>query len=209
MKCIYKIVNKLTNECYVGSALNFYKRKYYHLYDLKKQKHHSPVLQNSWNKYGNDVFEFIVIEEIDISKNLIIREQFWIDKLNPKFNIAKIAGSPLGVKHTLQSRINMSNAHKGKSLKEMGHKNGCNCTVCTPRKKEQHPNFGKNREIRTRIKLSKPIIQLSLDGNIIKEWIGASDAAKILGISQSHISSCCREEYGRKTYKGFIWKFKN
>lgn len=147
MKCIYKIVNKITEECYVGSALNFYKRKYYHIYDLKNQKHHSPILQNSWNKYGSDVFDFIVIEEIEKDDNLLIREQYWINILKPKYNISKIAGSPLGVKHTLQSRINMSNAHKGKTLKEMGHSETCNCCICDRKTGQNSPRYIK-REMR-------------------------------------------------------------
>jgi len=32
---------------------------------------------------------------------LIEREQYYIDLLNPEYNILKIAGSRLGVKHTL------------------------------------------------------------------------------------------------------------
>ena len=41
-----------------------------------------------------------------------------MDLLKPKFNCNPIAGSPLGTKHTLQSRLNMSKAHKGKTLIE-------------------------------------------------------------------------------------------
>lgn len=166
MKCVYKIVNTITDDVYVGSALNFYKRKYYHLYDLKNKKHHSPILQNSWNKYGCDVFCFVVIEEIDKNEDLIIREQYWMDELKPVFNVAKIAGSPLGVKHTLQSRVNMSNAQKGKSLKERGHKDKCECCFCKSKKGINHFFFGKKRSNEDKKKVSDGLKEYYKNGGI-------------------------------------------
>lgn len=53
---------------------------------------------------------------------------------------------------------------------------------------------------------SKPIIQISLKGEFIKEWGCASDVFKELGISAGNISNAC---IGRvKTAGKYIWKFK-
>ena len=49
----------------------------------------------------------------------------------------------------------------------------------------------------------KPIIQRDLQGNIIKEWKSATEAAKELGIDCGKILIACR-----KSYKGFLWDFK-
>lgn len=51
----------------------------------------------------------------------------------------------------------------------------------------------------------KKLLQLDLNGNIIKEWNTASEAASELHISASGISNCCNGKI--KVYKGFIWKF--
>ena len=113
---------------------------------LKKNKHHSPILQNYWNKYGEDAFSFKIIEEIFEDEQLLVREQYYIDSLNPKFNCSKTAGSPLGVKHTLQSRINMSNAHKNMTNEQRGHVKECKCFICFRPKTEDSPRYIKREE---------------------------------------------------------------
>lgn len=135
---VYKIINNITKEFYIGSTVDFVYRIWCHKRDLNNNKHHSPILQNSWNKYKGKNFSFEIIEDIEDKNKLIEREQYWINLLKPKFNCSLIAGSPLGVKHTLQSRMNMSKAHKGKSL---NHKLNCICGVC---KSIRGENFGEN-----------------------------------------------------------------
>jgi len=78
---VYKIVNIVNNKVYVGSSCDINRRWKEHIFRLKKNKHHSVKLQNSFNKYGVDVFIFEVIEECE-KNQLIIKEQYWIDSLN-------------------------------------------------------------------------------------------------------------------------------
>lgn len=49
----------------------------------------------------------------------------------------------------------------------------------------------------------RPIIQRDLQGNAIKVWNSATEAAKELGIDCSRILTACH-----KSYKGFLWDFK-
>lgn len=80
---IYKITNKITGKCYVGSTKDFNKRWKRHFKDLREGKHHSIKLQRSYNKYGEDVFVCEVVEEVPYTKDVILeREQFWINKLD-------------------------------------------------------------------------------------------------------------------------------
>lgn len=151
---IYKITNLITKDFYIGSAINFNNRKWSHISSLRKNKHKNQFIQNSWNKYGENVFIFEIIEIVDKKENLIIREQYWIDNLSPTFNFAKTAGSPLGVKHTNKSKQNMSIAHKGLSKEERGHKEKCNCSVCNHKKGKDHWNFGKNVPVERKNKIS-------------------------------------------------------
>jgi len=53
---IYRIVNKATNECYVGQSQRVKKRLREHFRLLSSNKHPNPRLQNSYNKYGSDSF---------------------------------------------------------------------------------------------------------------------------------------------------------
>ena len=49
------------------------------------------------------------------------------------------------------------------------------------------------------------VVQLDLNGELIKIWDGAVDVEKDLNVSRMPIGQCCRGE--RKTYKGYIWMF--
>ena len=68
-------------------------------------------------------------------------------------------------------------------------------------------NWGTRNE---RVAKSKsiPILQLDMDNNLVKEWASAVDVENELGISRSHISRCCKHQYGRKSAGGFKWKYK-
>lgn len=52
---------------------------------------------------------------------------------------------------------------------------------------------------------SKPVLQCDLDGNLIHEWPSAMECDRN-GFCQGHVSACCRGD--KKTYKGYIWKYK-
>lgn len=59
---IYGIKNKVNNKIYVGKTMmNFGDRWDCHKSQLRGGYHDNPYLQNSWNKYGEDNFEFIII----------------------------------------------------------------------------------------------------------------------------------------------------
>lgn len=54
-------------------------------------------------------------------------------------------------------------------------------------------------------KLSIPILQFTLDGDLIKRWNGARDIEKQTNYFQSNISRCCNGE--QKTYYNFKWGY--
>jgi len=70
-------------------------------------------------------------------------------------------------------------------------------------------NSAKSRKLKpinTAHAKSKPIIQWTLDGKIVNEFVSASEAARELKIDHGSICTCARGE--RLTYKGFKWTFK-
>lgn len=67
-------------------------------------------------------------------------------------------------------------------------------------------NYGTRVE-RQRYKVSKPVYQFTLSGELIKEWKSASDAARELHINPGRISDCC---LGKTKYShGFLWRYTN
>jgi group I intron endonuclease len=81
---IYEIRNKLNNKVYIGSTTNDNRRKKEHFNELRKNRHHSNYLQNSFNKYGEENFEFKVIAKFtDIDrKKLFEEEKYYMNKYN-------------------------------------------------------------------------------------------------------------------------------
>jgi hypothetical protein len=78
-------------------------------------------MQNAWNKYGENLFEFSCVETVNNPEELIEREQFWIDKLKSVqngFNLRKHARSNLGIKYSEESKQRISDAHRGVPLDE-------------------------------------------------------------------------------------------
>ena len=62
-------------------------------------------------------------------------------------------------------------------------------------------NYGTRNE-----RVSRKILQYSKSGEFIREWQGAREVERVLGIDNSHINACCRGKL--KSAYGFIWKYK-
>lgn len=100
---IYVVRNSVNGRVYVGSAVNLAKRWGAHRQRLNQGTHQSPRLQSAWNKYGEDAFSFEIIEIIERKEDLVAREQVHLDDAFASglcYNLARIAGNTLGVKHT-------------------------------------------------------------------------------------------------------------
>lgn len=114
---VYLISNNVNGKCYVGSTIHLDQRRREHFSKLANNKHINAHLQNAYNKYGREAFDFEVLETIDIDDNikdkLLKREQFWIDNLKPEYNILLVAGSNLGYHHTEETKKKISESTTG------------------------------------------------------------------------------------------------
>jgi len=114
---IYKIYFRQNpTKFYIGSAVDFTERKARHRYQLKIGKHKNSYLLRCYNKYGRENFVFEVIEYCNNSSLLVEKEQKYINELNPKLNILKIAGSCLGYKHSQEAKEKISVANRGRKM---------------------------------------------------------------------------------------------
>jgi group I intron endonuclease len=148
---IYRFVSP-SGRCYVGSAVDYPKRRRDHLHLLRKGRHHSLKLQNAWNKYGEQlVFELLELVP-DLSK-LVSREQYHMDALDvyrSGYNMAPLAGSTLGRRHSEETKqqlreINLrpeyraahSAVHKGKTVSAETREKQARVKVGRPWKEER------------------------------------------------------------------------
>lgn len=60
-KNIYKITNIVNKKVYIGQTVNFKKRKYNHIRELRNNEHFNSGLQEDWNEYKESSFIFEVI----------------------------------------------------------------------------------------------------------------------------------------------------
>jgi group I intron endonuclease len=115
---IYQIQSKINpDRIYIGSAININKRWNHHLSNLKSNNHHSIKLQNHYNKYGKEDLQFSILLECD-KENLIRVEQYYIDVLNPYFNICKFAASVLGKKCSEATKKKISSHKRSQEFKD-------------------------------------------------------------------------------------------
>jgi group I intron endonuclease len=114
---IYKITCLSNKKIYIGSTVKLVNRIQQHKWHLKNNRHHNPILQSSYNKYGSDQFEYEIIESCD-EKSLIQREQYWMDfyKATLGFNIVPRADRKK-VSEETKKKISIANKGKKKSLK--------------------------------------------------------------------------------------------
>lgn len=94
---VYYIKNKINNKIYIGSSKDIYTRKSQHYSELRGNYHANIMLQRAWNKYGEESFEFGILEETSIENRFEI-EQRYINKYYDGgvncYNLNKYATEP-------------------------------------------------------------------------------------------------------------------
>ena len=81
---IYEIINRINRKIYYGSSNNIQCRFNQHKSLLKRQKHPNKHLQNAWNKYGENNFDFIIKEVVEKDKLQNVEQSYLnICKLTP------------------------------------------------------------------------------------------------------------------------------
>lgn len=105
LSTIYKINNNITNKCYIGSTSNLKKRTSQHFSNLNKKKHSNIHLQSSYDIYGKDSFEVIVLVNCPIEYQFKL-EQWFIDNVKPEYNLSKFAIFTQQLPETEDTRLN-------------------------------------------------------------------------------------------------------
>jgi len=218
---IYVLIDPKSNQIrYVGKTTDINRRLRRHiserfLHDSYKDRWVRKLVDD------NILPEIEIIDEVNKS-NWCYWEKFYISYFNylgfSLTNGTKGGDEPpstKGRKHTLESKLKMSNTKKGKPIPWLN--NGSERTeshrqkLSKSCKGRQSPNKGNIYTKEHREKLSnastvkRKVRQIDLDGNLIKVWDSISFAEKTLQIR--HISEVCRTNYHHKTTGGFKWEY--
>lgn len=125
---IYKIINVVNNKFYVGSAVDFKRRKARHFSELRNNKHNNRHLQAAWAKYGEQAFIFVVVEDLDADADLLAAENVWlkahvgkdycynigVDAIAPMLGMRGALSPGWGYKHTPEALAIITSASTGR-----------------------------------------------------------------------------------------------
>lgn len=200
---IYKITNVKNKKVYIGQSINLRKRIRDHKNELRKNKHRNVMLQRIYNKYGENIFVYEILEECE-AEQLDSKEIFWIDFFGANDRIYGYnfeSGGNRLKKHHEETITKISNSRKGKHSgkdhylygKKMTEENRIKLTLNkVPARGESHPMYGK---FGVEHPTSKEVICINT-----KEVFGSGlEASRHYNIDSSAIIKCCR---GKRNFCG-------
>lgn len=191
---IYYIKNKVNGKMYVGKTNNFRRRYREH---FRSSFESCPKLQRAFIKYGKENFEMVsivtfraisvkVLNKVLNTLEIIYIKKF--DSFNTGYNTTLGGEGLWGHTFTKEHRQNLSKAMKGKAVAEST--------------KEILRQYALKQDHSWK---NKPILQYSLDGIFIREFISAKVASETLGLEGGIWSSL----HDPKTHDyNYLWRFK-
>lgn len=165
---VYFIVCLKNNKVYVGRSQEYEKRWRAHKNMLRSNTHRNMWLQEDWNKYGEENFDFRIIHTVHTVDDSIKMEQCYIDDhtLN-KYNISSAESG--GDTYTNNPRSPETSKLKSKVFSGKG-----NPMYGRPKTKRMIENVKKAN--------SKPV---SIEG---VEYKSSAEASKFLGIGETTVN---------------------
>lgn len=83
---IYCITNSANGKSYIGKSNDIDRRRTQHFSALGNDEHDNEEMQRDYNKYGNDCFEFSVLETVEDENKLDYIEDYYIKKFDSLLN---------------------------------------------------------------------------------------------------------------------------
>jgi group I intron endonuclease len=195
---IYRWVNNLNGNTYVGSAVNLEirLRSYYNIKELKRN---SRPIKDALLKYGHSNFTLEILEYCPII-SLTEREQFYMDLLIPEYNILKNAYSLLGFKHSQETILKLkekvispehkkilSSIHIGKVVNEDTRNKLAAATANYRKRNPLSEEALENLRVKTTLREGVAVTVLNTETNEIKSFTNQTEAGVFLGISRQAV----------------------
>ena len=175
MAYIYQILNKANNKKYIGQTINFKRRKKRHLTDLRCHRHDNKHLQNAFDKYGEDSFEFSILYEENCSQDRLNElEEYYIEKYDTYLNGYNCNRG--GQQHNgFESKLKREDIFKIKAMLEFHKRPGTilgkyfhvsNTTIYRINKGESHEEYSKEYEKLSYLQKEKIYLDFCNENNI-------------------------------------------
>jgi group I intron endonuclease len=209
---IYKVINTETNEIYIGATKKSVdERKNDHIQKSNNGKGHK--FHNAISTYGANSFQWIQIDTAASNDELASKEIKYIseyDAVENGYNSDKgggfrktvyqynLDGTPNNsFKDLTSAAIAVNATKKGISKACWNVNHTLKGYLWSYEYKEKFIPQSDNRK--------KEVMQYSLNGNLLAQYISVAEASRKSGLSKTCIARCCRKE--REQSGGFLWQY--
>ena len=231
MKGIYIITNNINGKRYVGLSRNI-KQRFLEHRAPKNVKNKTTNLAKAFRKYGLESFSFEILEEVEDENNLFIREMFWIERLDPEYNMNNGGIGNLGhkVNKETKQKISIKNKNnwamkseedKQKIIKNLKRPAFGRVLKEETKEKLRRVNIGKKQSKETiekraqKISVSmvgnkngnKSIIATSVNDGSKIEFNSSKEASIFFNVHPTCITGVLKGR--RNSSKGYKFKYKN
>lgn len=188
---IYRATCLLNNKSYIGQTSKSLTRR-------QNQHNRSAINKSNFafhraiRKYGFDNFKWEILKTDLNHDQANFYEIYLIKSLKPDYNMTGGGKGITGFKHSNSTKNKISRANVGKNSNKLPWIKGRLHKMCS---KEKIANS-----------LGAKEFQVFKNDRVIGEWLLQSECAKLLGLKQSHISSCLLGH--RKSHGGYTFKYK-
>lgn len=231
---VYKIINVVNNKFYIGSAVSFRKRKARHFSELRNRKHNNRHLQAAWDKYGEQAFVFVVIEEVEDRTQLLDAENRWLKPHVGKdycYNIGVDATAPMlgmsgelspswGYQHTDEAKERIGFHSRGRGHTPEAREKirqyligkpkpaGVRAKISATLSGTGNPNYGKPRSDAFKAKVSKPVDAINPNG-ITTSFPSIVALREEFGLKPPTVNRAIKagRPLTRGPYKGWIFRY--
>ena len=222
---IYMIRNKVNNKAYIGQAIDIYARWEQHIRELNNNlKYCNPHLQNAWNKYGADNFEFTIIcqcleQDLDrLEIHYIAHYHTFYKDGNGGYNLTLGGDGIRGYRYTDEQRARRSEQNKeimnrpevkakisramnrpeAKKRRSERIKEAMNRPDVRAKMSEVRKGKPKSEEHKAKVGEAHRKAVYCATNNTI--YTGVIEAGEKLGIDSGYISYCCNGKNINKKY---------
>nr|WUR10601.1 GIY-YIG endonuclease [Elmerina hispida] len=146
---VYCLINNINGHSYVGSSINLASRMKNYLNNafLKSKQNNNMPIVKALLKYDQSNFTLFILEQVE-AQYLSVRETYFITFVIPYYNVLKQGYSSLGYKHTMETKILLSELAKNRV-----HSDSTKALIAKALIGENNPFYNKSHSMESKVRI--------------------------------------------------------